>query len=321
MKFTQSFAMIFVLHLFVWVPEGRAQLSSTSRSLKRSLDTLLQDYAYGAFRRPHTGVLYDAQVPSNFTGIKISVMRLRRGSLQRKGIQSYKEFEIPVGVVVKPYVERLALIYQNLGNWSSTYYALPGYNFLAPVLGLLAYDATNISATNLPELDVNATNGPISIHFTDVRTVPSGLIAKCVWFDLDGLPKFSDLVLSNVCLTFSQGHFSIVVTNTAPVPAPALSPNLGPPSSGGLNPGNVSKNNSTKVWKIAGPVLGGFVALVLLGFVVLWMQRYRQNKKISEMEEQAEVGETLQMTSIGNVRAPVARGTRTPPILENEYVP
>ncbi|XP_077215269.1 uncharacterized protein LOC143849876 [Tasmannia lanceolata] len=306
MEFIQNFIIVFVLLLFVWEPLVRAQPPSSSRS---SLDTTLQDYAYRAFHRPKTGRPYNAQVPSNFSGIKLSVMRLRWGSLIRRGVPRFKEFEIPAGVVEQPYVERLALVYQNLGNWSSIYYALSGYSFLAPVLGLLAYDATNISATNLRELDINATRGPISIHFTDVRTVPSGLTARCVWFDLDGFPNFSDLMTNNVCLTSHQGHFSIVVASTAPAPAPES--NI---------PGNVKKNRGSKVWKIVGPILG-FLVLVLLGLVVWRMRRYWKNRKISEMERQSEGGPPLQMTTIGNLRVPTAMGTRTPPILEDEYVP
>lgn len=80
---------------------------------------------------------------------------------------------------MQPYVERLALVYQNLGNWSLFYHPLPSYNYLALVVGLLAYDASNLSATNLPELDVRVSlDMPISIKFPDVKSVPDGSTAK-----------------------------------------------------------------------------------------------------------------------------------------------
>ncbi|MFS7997159.1 hypothetical protein Hanom_Chr12g01138431 [Helianthus anomalus] len=166
--------------------------------------------------------------PANLSGIQISALRLRSGSLFTRGVRQYKQFSIPVGVIGTPYVERLVLVYQNLGNWSTTYYPLPPrYMYLAPVLGLLAYDASNLSATNLEELDIHASEDPISIEFTQVQPVRD---AQCVWFDLDGRTNFTKVVSGNKCLTYEQGHFSIVVESTAPSPAPVTQP---PPHQGG----------------------------------------------------------------------------------------
>ncbi|KAF8396976.1 hypothetical protein HHK36_018614 [Tetracentron sinense] len=78
--------------------------------------SILQDYAFRTFTNPRTGILYHGNVPSNLTGIEISAMRLRSDSLRTRGVKGYNEFEIPEGVVVQPYVERLVLVYQNLGN-------------------------------------------------------------------------------------------------------------------------------------------------------------------------------------------------------------
>lgn len=195
-----------------------------------ALDALLQDYAYRAFVRPSTGIPVEGVVPSNLTGIKIAAMRLRSGSLRHRGVNMYKEFRIPMGVIESPYVERLVLVYQNLGNWSGTYYPLPSYTYLAPVLGLLAYDASDLSAKNLPELDIRASGDPISIEFQDVMPAPDGSVPKCVWFDLHGLVNFSNVVSGNTCLTVQQGHFSIVVESIAPRPPPGFPPP--PPSKG-----------------------------------------------------------------------------------------
>ncbi|XP_008803016.1 uncharacterized protein LOC103716691 [Phoenix dactylifera] len=307
MESIQHFMIILVLIGILSAYQYKAQSSGGSMTPARSLDALLQDYAYRAFVHPHTGRPYDGQVPSNITGIKIAALRLRSGSLRRKGVPGYKEFQIPTGVIVRPYVKRLVLVYQNLGNWSSTYYNLPGYTHLTPVLGLLAYDAANLSATNLPELTVVVSKSPILINFTDARPVPAGLSARCVYFNLVGLPVFRELVSSNVCSTSQQGHFSIVVnaSSIAPPPAP--------------RPGH-AKGNKSKVWKIVGAVVGGFIALVLLALLVAWMFRYRQERKMADMERHADVGEALQMARVGNTQAPVALGTRTQPVLENEYV-
>ncbi|XP_039132624.1 uncharacterized protein LOC120269353 [Dioscorea cayenensis subsp. rotundata] len=290
-----------------------------SGSSRSQLDTLLQDYGYQAFVRPRTGVFYDGTAPANLSGIKISVVRLRSGSLRRKGVHSFKEFDIPVGLIVQPYVERIVFVYQNLGNWSSVYYPLPGFTYLAPVLGLLIYDAANLSAKNLPELDFIASKSPISINFTNAAAVLNGMTPQCVWFNLDGLPEFRELMSENVCSTYRQGHFSIVVNSTGLAPSP--SPSGGPVS--GLSPGPSpipSKSHKSKVWKIVGGVVGGFIGLILLSLLLAWFLIHRQNRKVAEMEHQADVGEALRMTRVGSTQAPVATGTRTQPILENEYV-
>ncbi|XP_043698806.1 uncharacterized protein LOC122649639 [Telopea speciosissima] len=309
-----SLAMLLTFLWILWSPGLRAQLSGASSDRARSLDALLQDYAYKAFVRPRTGIPYEGRPPSNLTGITITVMRLRSGSLRKRGVANYKEFVIPTGVVVRPYVERLALVYQNMGNWSTVYYPLPGYNYLAPVVGLLGYNASNLSATNLPDLDVRASEQPISIRFSEVKLVGGSSTARCVTFDLQGMTKFSNVSSGNVCSTVEQGHFAIVIESPAPSPAPVLPPTPTAPSKKG-------GKNEKKVLIIAGSVIGGLVVLILLALLILWIRRFKHRKKMRRMERAAEVGESLQLASVGNIRAPVAMGTRTQPMLETEYVP
>ncbi|KAI5326136.1 PREDICTED: Protein of unknown function DUF1191 [Prunus dulcis] len=306
----RSLAMLFVVIWFSRLPDLSAQ---SSRGQKRALDALLQDYAYRAFVHPKTGVTFKGMVPLNLTGIQIAAMRLRSGSLYRRGVAMYKEFEIPQDVSENPYVERLVLVYQNLGNWSMVYYPLPGYSYLAPVLGLLAYNASNLSATNLPELDIRASGDPIKIKFQDVKPTPAGTVAKCVSFDLDGSVNFSNVASGNICSTIQQGHFSIAVESIAPSPAP-FSPSPTPAGAG-------KKNNNSKVWIIVGSVLGGLALLALLFFLVLWAYKYREKKSLQQMEKAADVGEALHMTSVGDTKAPAATFTRTQPTIESEYVP
>ena len=323
MGLLRSLMMLCLLIWLSWLPHLTAQSTSgSSRSPARALDSILQDYAYKAFVRPRTGTPYDGSVPSNLTGIKIAALRLRSGSLFRRGAK-YKEFSIPVGVSETPYVERLVLVYQNLGNWSARFYNLSGYTFLAPVLGLLAYDASNLSATNLPELNISATRNPISIKFSDVKAAPAREAAKCVLFDLDGVPSFSNVTSDNECSTIQQGHFSIVAKSIAPAPvSPGPAPSFQPPPAvpGARGEGKKGKNNS-EVWIIVGSVLGGVALLGLLALLILWVQKFQQKKKMQQMERAAEVGEALHMTPIGSTKAPAAAVTRTQPVLESEYVP
>ncbi|GMH26391.1 hypothetical protein Nepgr_028234 [Nepenthes gracilis] len=307
-----------MLSLLIWSSASlfvRAKSDRFSGFSAHSLDVLLQDYAYRAFVHPKTGVAYEGNAPSNLTGIKIAAMRLRSGSLRKRGVRSYNEFEIPIGVKEKPYVERLVLVYQNLGNWSEVYYPLSGYTYLVPVLGLLAYSAANLSATNLPELDIRASMDPISIHFSNVKSVPVGSIAKCVSFDLQGVTNFSNVEPANTCSAVQQGHFALVVEGTAPPPVGAAPPSLVP------TPGVEKKGHKSKVSTIVGSVLGGSLLLVLLALLLLWLSNYKRTMRIRRLERAAEGGEALRMTSVGSARAPAAVRTRTQPSLETEYVP
>lgn len=294
--------------------------SGSLNGSRRSLDGILQEYAFKALIRPRTGVTYPAPLPSNLSGMKVEAVRLRSGSLWNRGIV-YNEFLTPPGVLEQPYVQRLVLVYQNLGNWSSLYYKQPGFDLVAPVLGILAYDASNLSAINPQELELMATKQPISIQFPEVR---QGLTPICISFYSNGSVSLSNASSSNVCSTNYQGHFSLIVKSAAPSPAPTPAPVPGRMSPPVVPPASVTvptKKKKSNTWKIVlGIVLGSvalIVSLVLLGF---GMVKYRQTAKIARMEHQADQGEALQTTSVGSSRAPAAGGTRTQPMLENEYV-
>jgi hypothetical protein len=280
---------------------------------------MLQDYAYRAFVRPHTGIVYNGTVPGDLAGVAVSAVRLRSGSLRRKGFPGYFEFGIPSGVIVQPYVERVVLVYHSLGDLSQKYYPLPGYTYLTPVLGLLFYDAANLSAVGLSELSIVASGSPISVSFNNVREVPPGSAGpppQCVWFDLDGVPQFRDLEANNVCSTYRRGHFSIVVNSSEIAPAPGPSGAIAPPIP---TDGGHAKGRSD-AWKIAVGVVGGVIALALLALLLVCFVRYRREKRMEVMERNAEVGETLRMAQVGRSQAPVAFGTRTKPVIESEYV-
>ncbi|KAI3810673.1 hypothetical protein L1987_20295 [Smallanthus sonchifolius] len=307
----RSLTMLVLLIWLCWWSRIEAQTLGPETTT-RALDAILQDFAYRAFVRPRTGIPYDGVPPSNLSGIQISAMRLRSGSLFTWGVRMYKEFAIPVGVIERPYVKRLVLVYQNLGNWSTTYYPLAGYVYLAPILGLLAYDASNLSATNLRELQIRASGEPISIEFTLLTPVPDGSVARCVWFDLNGQQNFTNVMSGNRCVTYEQGHFSIVVESTAPSPAPVERP---PP------PRHEGGGNSSRGWIIGGSVAGGVALLVLLVLLILWVWRFNKRKKMNQMEKAADAGEALHMTTVGSTKAPAATTTRTQPTLETEYVP
>ncbi|TVU27149.1 hypothetical protein EJB05_29732, partial [Eragrostis curvula] len=299
---------------------SRVAAQSNPLSPARMLDAMLQDYAYRAFVHPRTGTVFNATLPANLTGIAVSTLRLRSGSLRRKGYAGYFEFDIPVGVTVQSYVERVVLVYHNLGNWSHYYYPITGYTYIAPVLGLLVYDAANLQAVGLQEQNIIVTGNPISVTFSNVRAVlPGGPAPRCVYFDLNGVPQFSDLNSTNVCSTYRQGHFSIVVNSSEVPPAPAPKPSgaIAPP----IPPaGSHGKKGSSKAWKIAISTVAGASALGLLASLVICLVRHKRDKKLEVMERNAEVGDTLRMAHVGRTQAPVASGTRTQPMIENDYM-
>lgn len=302
----------FTLPLFLSLSFSFAQIPIDDDIPSRTLDSVLQDYAFKAFSKPKTGVPYDAQLPNNLIGVHVSALRLRSGSLRTRGVEAYKEFQIPPGVVEQPYVERLVLVYHNLGNWSEKFYPLPGYTYLAPVLGLLSYNGADLNAQKLPELDIRASDKPILIKFHDVKSAPYGSFPKCVYFDLHGSVQFDILPSDNICSTMQQGHFSIVVESNAPTPAPAAVAATIDQSGG---------KKKFNVWIIVGSLVGGCTLLILLSLLVVRLVKIRNGMKIQEMEWRADSNETLQMTSVGGTKAPLAIGTRTRPTIETDYIP
>ena len=288
-----------LLQLLLLATASGVAAQSQPLSPARILDAALQDYAYRAFVRPRNGIVYNATLPANLTGIAVSAVRLRSGSLRRKGFADYFQFGVPTGVVVQPHVERVVLVYHNLGSSSDHYYPLSGYTYLAPVLGLLAYDAANLSAVGLQELNFVASGSPISVTFSNVRAVTSGSAPlRCVVFDLNGVPLLRDLEATNVCSTYRQGHISIVVNSSEIAPAPAPPGSISPPIP---TPGGQKKGNS-KAWKIAVSVVGAAIALGLLAVLLLCLVRYKRDKKLEVMERMLRLGRRYGWRRLGGSR-------------------
>lgn len=136
---------------------------------------------------------------------------------------------------------------------------------------------------------------------------------------MQGSSNFSIVTGGNTCSTHSQGHFFTVAESSAlPPPAPSQPPSPPPPPAAVVPKESKSSN---KVGVIVGSVLGGFAFLVLLSLLVLWLLKYKQKKKIQQMERAADAGEALHMASVGDTKAPAATVTRTQPTLEHEYAP
>ncbi|XVF13028.1 hypothetical protein REPUB_Repub08aG0172100 [Reevesia pubescens] len=262
-----------------------------------SLDTFLQDFAFRALvrHRPLTGALYKASLPPNISGIEVSIARIRSRTLWKKGA-NLSSFHIPSRTVPVPRVRRLAIVYQNLGNWSSHYYRISGYSLITSVVGFMVFDASNTKAKSLRSISLDTIGKPMSIHFSNLK-YPDGMnsgAARCAVFCTNGTVHLSDMILPNVCYTSDQGHFSVVV-------------------------GLERKQRPWYPWVIE--TVLGFAGLVLTGYFGLVFIRLLKTKRIQAMERQADEGVIFGSRWVGSSKMPSATVTRTQPVLENGGFP
>lgn len=257
-----------------------------------TMDAAIQDFAIQTLERhrPHTGDLYKAMLPANLSGMKVSIVRLRSKRLWNIGA-NFSNFHIPSRTLTVPHVKRLAIVYQDLGNWSAHCYKVPGYGMITHVAGFMVFDASNASARTAMKLGLNTLGKPIVIRFSN-STFSDGLVsgAKCVTFSSNGTFVLSELSLYNACYALDQGHFAIVV----PVK---------------------KKPGHWYVWVI-GFVLG-FGALVLVGYIGVVSLKLLKTKKIQVMERQADEDLVLDTIWVGRSKMPSATVTRTQPALED----
>lgn len=266
-------------------------------------DDFVHEYAEKAVKKPRTGTLYNISLPSNYSGVEVSYMRLKSGSLWRRGKNS-SLFKIPKRMLSSPYSNRLDIVFQNAGNLSSSYFSIPNYTFVAPVIGFHIYgaDANFPSSNRTRMLTISLQGDPIVVEFPSISLdEKDNATMKCVRFGADGTEvEFSSVIVPGyTCNAHNQGHFSIVV------------PSLLPPSTK-----KRKRREKLWFWLVIGG--GGFVFLILCGILVFKMFRAR---KIEYMVKQSENSVALDVVWIGRSRMPSAGGIRTQPVLENDYVP
>ncbi|GAV63532.1 DUF1191 domain-containing protein [Cephalotus follicularis] len=280
---------------FSWFVLG-LYLSSSAHSFDRlasdSLDAFLQDFAFKALarHRPLTGALYKAVLPANLSGMEVSIVRIRSRRLWNVG-SNFTNFCIPSRTIPVPHVKRVAIVYQNMGNWSFQYYSVPGYSFISSVVGFMVFDASIERAKSIRKISLKMIGMPVSITFKN-ETFPGGMIpgTKCVAFSANGTVQLSEVSLSNICYYRDQGHFSLVVPLRR-------------------------KQKQWYLWVI-GFVLG-FGGLVLAAYTSKVLFRVLKTKKIQVMERQADEGEVFSSRWVGSSKMPSATVTRTQPVLEN----
>ncbi|KAK9059413.1 hypothetical protein SSX86_022033 [Deinandra increscens subsp. villosa] len=280
-----SLTLILLLFLTQFITQAHG-IKST-----RLLDLAIRYYTFKSSKSFKTGKSYNVNLPSNFTGINVSTVKYRCGSLKRYGA-SIQEFHLESGVDVHPYVERVLVVTQNLGNnWSNIYYdsynQLLGYQLVSPVLGLLAYNAADDSRFSI-EFEVKITspdeNGikiDFSNHTTKNNDTLHDKLQMCATFGDDGKVTLQKEVAPNVCGAASQGHFGLVVR------APLLFP----------------ERKKIKGWKVVvGSSFGAAIGAFLLGLLLVAMfAKVKKKARLEELERRAYEEEALQVSMAGHV--------------------
>lgn len=279
-----------------------ALVQSSDNYTTNTLDAFLQQYAFKTLvrHRPQTGALYKAMLPANLSGMDVSIVRLRSRRLWNRGAD-FSSVHIPPKSVPLPHVKRLALVYQDFGNWSNHYYSVPGYSMITPVIGFTIFDASDVKAKHLSKLGlVNAMNKPIVIRFSNLTLSGENMTrGRCVEFSSNGTIKFGKMSATNMCHSRSQGHFSIVIP---------------------LELEQSQKQHVLWYLWVSGVVLG-FGGLILIGYLVMVSVKLAKTKNIQMRERRADEDLVLDDIWIGRSKMPYATVTRTQPSSEDGAFP
>ncbi|KAL2892074.1 hypothetical protein RDABS01_007983 [Bienertia sinuspersici] len=229
-------------------------------------------------------------------------------------------------------------MYENLGNFSSHYYELPGYTFLTKVIGFAVYNASDISqgTSSNTRLNITLLGEPIKVEFSQEEgknnndSKVNDKLKKCVRFDpLNGVVELANMSRPNVCLSKSVGHFVIAMPNVnqTQMVSPSSSPSPSPSPSSLSSPSSLGRRRETKkntislwLWWVIG-FAGGIVGLMLLGFCFIIGYKTFVSQKIRKMERNSLESESLDIKWIGNSKFPLAPVSRTQAVLENDLAP
>ncbi|XP_065864382.1 uncharacterized protein [Euphorbia lathyris] len=264
-----------------------------------SLDATFRDFAAKTLtEKSVTGTLLNVSLPTNFSGIQVTVIRLRSATFWAKGT-NFSSFYIPPGVLPFPFAKRFVIVYQDLGKLSDQFYNVPGYSLAAPVIGFMAYDATNLSVLG-NDTKLNVINHQILVQFSEITPKDgnfSGL--KCVKFGEGGLIQLSNIGDGNKCSSGSNGHFSVVVPDEEEV-------------------GSRKKKRISKRRKSIIVIVSCCVGVILVVMILVSIYQLIRQNKIRKMEGESEKGEAFDTTWVGASKMPCASMVRTQPVLEHD---
>ncbi|KAK1438486.1 hypothetical protein QVD17_04295 [Tagetes erecta] len=267
---------------------------SNNNVTSEPLDAILHEHAFKALLsqqpRYKTGTLYELNLPANLSGINVSYIRFRSKTLWRKGA-NFSSFQIPSRTIPVPFVKRIVVLYQDLGNLSSQFYnnAIPGYALLSSVIGFRVYDASNLTTTNARQIDLNTSDAlaPILVQFPGLKFAKG---AKCASFGgSNGEFGLSDMSVGHVCYAKNYGQFYVVIPK---------------------------RKIKGEVWVWWG-VGVGLMIMFFVSFVIVVVKMVKM-KILDEREMQLEEGSVdLETVWIGYSKMPSATVTRTNPNLES----
>ncbi|OEL33333.1 hypothetical protein BAE44_0005646 [Dichanthelium oligosanthes] len=272
-----------------------------------AVEAAVRDRAFELLR--NTSQLVDVNLSAG-AGIEASALRVRSNALWAAGVNATAGsspgvgFAIPPRVLPAPFARRVTIVFErfDVGNGSSkagvTPFAAPhGYALAAPVVGLLAYDASTGSDARV---SLRALGAPVRVEFKNLSSGFNATTARCVTFAASGEVVATHAVASGTaCAVTGTGHFGIAVRV----------PETPPPASGSII------RARWWAWTVgvgAGGVLGAsFLALSVAG-AVSWSRKRRRE----EMEQRAMAGEELGRMTVRGSRMPSAKVVRTRPEME-----
>lgn len=318
------FTYIVILNLSFLSSFSLAITNYTAHISLNSLDNYLYNYTSRLIAKGlHTGVVYNITLPGNFSVMEVSVVRLRSSSLWAKGAK-YRWFEIPPRMMTKPFVKRLAIMYENFGNLSSYYYELPGYRLLTRVVGISIYDATDLSRTRSPKrLNITLAGEAIRVIFSKGLRKWNHHRIKCARFDpVNRIVELSKVVKSNVCSSQAVGHFAIVMPRSGRIgpttaPTPGIGPTMQVSTAAPTDPLSSSrKKRKVHKWWLIG-LGGGLAGLILLVSVSVVGLKAIGWRKMRRMETSTDKSEALDTRWINETsKMPSASMIRTQPSLD-----
>ncbi|XP_057454733.1 uncharacterized protein LOC130746199 [Lotus japonicus] len=269
-----------------------------------SLDAFFRNHANKEIGRPRTGVFYNLSLPANYTGMEIAVIRLRTDSFWLRGVK-HSFLNFPPRVVPQPNRERMAIVYENLGNWSSHYYNVPNHTMVAPVFGFRAYTSSEKALISTEKMDLIIEGDPITIQFHHVGPHEKNNTPICAKFGAGGSVEFNNMTKPYVCEAETPGHYTLVVKSPKKI---HISPKI-------VHPQSQSKGFNT--WWVLGFVIGS-VGLVIFALVLIALVKEAKRRRIRKMEKISEGGEPFDTFWIGDTKLPLAPMIRTQPVLEND---
>ncbi|KAL6839684.1 hypothetical protein ACP4OV_030623 [Aristida adscensionis] len=278
-----------------------------------AVEAAVRDRAFELLRR--TSQLVDVPLPGNLTAgveVEASALRVRSNELWADGVSATAGLglglAIPPHVVPAPFARRVTIIFERFlvvggGAASAPPFAAPrGYALAAPVVGLLAYDASRGPDGRLA---LRALGAPVRVEFKDAPSASgfNATTARCLTFAAGGeVAATHAVVAGSACEVSGTGHFGVAV----------WAPETPPPP--------LAVRARWWAWTIgvgAAGVLGASFLVLSVAGVVRWSRRRRRE----DMELRALAGEELgRMTVLGSTM-PSAKVVRTRPELEEGSPP